>query len=373
MTRKGTFQPGDLAIYFEIDSKVDTNKPEFSFLASKHGKIKTQKYTFGGKGNFVSQGLLMSMKDFPNFICEAGLGNYKYVKKSGLVCVGDFLTKELGVTYADAADNKRKSNGVDKYKKMASRHPKLFRNPIIKRIYKTKFGKKLLFVFFGKSVKKTEWPSWVVKTDEERCQNLPMLFPGDKTKWIATEKIDGTSTTFTMKGFGRKRVFKICSRNVVFDKPDKKCFYDTNVYLEMADKYNIEKVLTDILDDNKNILNFITLQGETYGNGIQKRDYCCSEHCFMAFNLIFGYKDGTTKRFNPIEMTDMLSEKYGIPCVPIVSEEFYIPETCEELLNIATGASKIDGGMREGLVFRTEDGVRSFKAVSNEFLLKYHQ
>ena len=209
MTRKRTFQPGDLAIYFEIDSKVDTNKPEFSFLASKHGKIKTQKYTFGGKGNFVSQGLLMSMKDFPNFICEAGLGNYKYVKKPDLVCVGDFLTKELGVTYADAADNKRKSNGVDKYKKMASRHPKLFRNPIIKRIYKTKFGKKLLFVFFGKSVKKTEWPSWVVKTDEERCQNLPMLFPGDKTKWIATEKIDGTSTTFTMKGFGRKRVFKI--------------------------------------------------------------------------------------------------------------------------------------------------------------------
>ena len=85
------------------------------------------------------------MKDFPNFICEAGLGNYKYVKKPDLVCVGDFLTKELGVTYADAADNKRKSNGVDKYKKMASRHPKLFRNPIIKRIYKTKFGNYCLY------------------------------------------------------------------------------------------------------------------------------------------------------------------------------------------------------------------------------------
>ena len=39
---------------------------EFAFLASKHYKIKTQKYTFGGKGNFISQGLLMSLNDFPN-------------------------------------------------------------------------------------------------------------------------------------------------------------------------------------------------------------------------------------------------------------------------------------------------------------------
>ena len=34
---------------------------------------------------------------------------------------------------------------------------------------------------------------------------------------------------------------------------------------------------------------------------------------------------------------------------------------------------KIDGGMRKGLVFRSQDSTRSFKAVSNEFLLKYHQ
>jgi hypothetical protein len=29
--------------------------------------------------------------------------------------------------------------------------------------------------------------------------------------------------------------------------------------------------------------------------------------------------------------------------------------------------------MREGLVFRDRNGEKSFKAVSNEFLLKYHQ
>ena len=193
----------------------------------------------------------------------------------------------------------------------------------------------------------------------------------DKTPWYATEKIDGTSTTFTMKGFGRKREFYICSRNVVFDKPDKVCFYDTNVYLEMAAKYNIEKVLADLLDTFKDVFEYVTIQGETYGAGVQKRDYGIDYHDFMAFNLIVGYKDGRVKRYNPKEMTMMLS-KYDIPCVPIVSQEFILPDSVEELLDIATGKSTIDGGMREGLVFRSADGVQSFKAVSNEFLLKYH-
>ena len=65
-------------------------------------------------------------------------------------------------------------------------------------------------------------------------------------------------------------------------------------------------------------------------------------------------------------------DTYKVPCVPIVDEHFILPDTIEELLEIATGTSKIDGGMREGLVFRSEDGTKSFKAVSNEFLMKYH-
>ena len=70
-------------------------------------------------------------------------------------------------------------------------------------------------------------------------------------------------------------------------------------------------------------------------------------------------------------MTDFLSA-YGTPCVDIVSEHFIIPETCDDLLAAAGGTSAIDGGMREGLVFRSYDGVKSFKAVDNNFLLKYH-
>ena len=88
----------------------------------------------------------------------------------------------------------------------------------------------------------------------------------------------------------------------------------------------------------------------------------------MAFNLIMSH----TGRWNTKDMKNLL-DKYYIPSVPIIDEHFVLPDTVDELLDYATGKSVIDGKMREGIVFRYKDGSKSFKAVSNEFLLKYHQ
>ena len=372
MVRKDQFQIGDLAIYFEIDSKVP-EKPEFEFLAAKHYKIKTQKYF---KGTVISQGLLMSAEDFgwENTTTDQFAGNTPIIKRpdGSYLTEGDFLTKELEVTYAEAEDNKRKANSADKYKKMAQRRPNIFKKKWAQWMMRRNWGKKVMFFFFGKKKdKKSEWPTWVVKTDEERIQNLVYMIPTfQNEKWIPTEKIDGTSTTFTMKrGKRGKNDFFICSRNVVFDKPDKKCFYETNVYTEMAEKYDIENVLKSILDKNKNLL-FVTIQGETYGEGVQKRDYSIKGHDFMAFNLIFGDANGVPTRKNPMDMSSILSS-YKIPCVPFF-DPIELPDTCDEILALAEGASAIDGLPREGLVLRTLDGCRSFKAVDNGFLLKYH-
>jgi len=354
MTRKGTFQAGDKAVYFEIDSKVPETET-FEFLASKHYKVKTQKYTFGGKGLMISQGLLMSFDDF-------GWNNDKYE-------VGDFLTETLGVKYSVADDNKRKAT-VNKYARMKQRNAKLFEKyKILRTLYNKTWGKKLLFIFLGsrRDARASFWPDWVVKTDEERVQNLPQLFPPDDTTWFVTEKIDGTSTTFTMKRGRRDKVeYYVCSRNVCFDKADKQCYYETNVYTEMAEKYNMEQVLQDILDKNKD-LQFVTIQGETYGKGIQQRDYHMDYVDFKAFNLIYGYKDGSTKRFNPSEMTYIL-DNYNIPCVPILDIDFKLPNTIDEMVAYADGDSIVDGDYREGVVLRTADGVNSFKAVSNYYL-----
>ena len=368
MVRRNTFKKGDYAVYFEIDSKLPEKAP-FEFLASKHYKIKTQKYTFGGKGNFISQGLLMALDDFD--------GNQKWLidfkeKKE----IPYFLTKELEVTYAAAEDNIRKNNRVDKFAKMRNRHQRLFKkNRLVQWLWKRKWGKEILFLFLGNKQDKKGFPSWVRKTDEERVQNLPYLFSErEDIEWIVTEKIDGSSTTFTYKREGKNKGFYVCSRNVCFDTPKKadKCYYSTNIYIEMAEKYNIEEKLKEIAKDLN--AEYVTIQGETFGDGIQKRTYGMKngEHDFRAFNLIVKEKGKEPVRYGSDIMKDYL-EIYDIPSVPILDTHFKLPKTCDEMLEYAEGNSVLDGEPREGVVLRTPDGERSFKAVSNSFLIAYHQ
>ena len=365
MVRKDQFKPGDLGIYFEIDSQVPEKEP-FMFLEAKHFKIKTQKYKTPD-GQFWSQGLLMHAEDFGWEMLDDSIADDE---KNLHFDEGDtrFLTEKLGVTYAVAEDNSRKAGSVDKYKKMAQRNGKLFAHQPFRWLMRHEWGKKLLFVFFGKKKdKKGGWPEWVAKTDEERIECIPYRLT-NKDPWIATEKIDGTSTTFTMKrGKWGKNDFYVCSRNVVFDKPNKNCFYDTNVYIEMAEKYNVENVLASILSDNPD-LDWVTLQGETYGAGIQRRDYGLTEHRFMGFNFITS-KEG---RWNSVRAAKFI-ENYNIPWVPILDENYVLPDTIEELRAFShSEGSRIDGEIKEGIVFRSQDGSMSFKCVDPDFLMKYH-
>lgn len=369
MVRKNQFKVGDYGIYFEIDSKTPEIEP-FNFLASKHYKIKTQKYKTPN-GQFWSQGLLMSAEDFGWKQIQDGIED----NKGKIHKINDesrFLTAALGIKYAAASDNERKANSLDKYKNMANRNKKLFSYFPFAYLMKKNWGKKLLFLFFGnKSDKKYKnWPIWVKKTDEERIQNMPWVL-NNKEPFIVTEKIDGSSTTFTIKrGYFNKYNFYVCSRNVCFNTSDTKCFYDTNIYLEMAEKYNIEEVLKTMLfkDDRFADCDWITIQGETYGLGIQNRDYSIPNHDFAAFNLITS-REG---RLNSIVMKKYL-DMYKIPSVPILNVNYILPDTVEELLKYATNSSQIDGKAREGIVLRLfDDSNFSFKAVSNEYLNKYH-
>lgn len=371
---KGEFTKGDPAIYFEIDSKLPEVEPfsDMEFLSKKHYKIKTQKMC-----KSISQGLLMSARNFGWGIGTDGNRVFMLDTDGERHYADDesrFLTGKLGVTYSIAEDNKRKSKGSgDKYSAMARRHGKLFSKQPFRWLMKRTWGKKLLFVFFGKKRDNNAFPAWVKKTDEERVQNCPWVLKY-KEPFVTTEKIDGTSTTMTLKrgkGLFGKDEFLVCSRNVCFDTPQKAketCWYDTNVYIEMTEKYGIREKMTELLHDKFSDCDWITIQGETYGAGVQKRDYSLKEHCFMAFNFVTS-KDG---RWGTLEMRELLEREYGIPCVPVIEEAYTLPDTVEELLNYATGKSVIDGGMREGIVFRSLDGKKSFKAVSNEYLLKYH-
>ena len=113
----------------------------------------------------------------------------------------------------------------------------------------------------------------------------------------------------------------------------------------------------------------VAIQAEIYGDGIQKRDYSLESRDFMAFNLI----TSTHGRFGTLEMIKYL--KPFVPCVPVVETDINFTDkfaTVEDMLLWAEGDSVVDGKPREGIVFRSLDGIKSFKAVSNSFLLKYH-
>ena len=362
IVQKDQFKVGDPAIYFEIDSRVPSDKECFAFLEKRHYKVKTLKMC-----KTLSQGLLMHAEDFGWTIINDSIADDENQLH---FAVGEsrFLTKKLGVTYADDEDNSRKAPSVDKYKKMAQRHQKLFKKPFIRWMMRHEWGRKLLFVFFGKKKdNKNGWPSHIAaRTDVERIQNCIWLL-NDKQPYVASEKVDGSSfSAMAERGRFDKIKYYICSRNVVFDNPNAECFYDTNIYFEAWNKYNLKEIITKILNDY-NLPN-VAIQAEVYGNDIQKRDYSTKEHKMAVFHIV-----SNCVKF-PMDKVIEICEKYGLPHVPIVDDNYIFPDTIEELQEyVESEPSKIDGLAREGIVFYDKaTGAQYVKFVSPNFLMKYH-
>lgn len=350
VVKKNEFKEKDLGVFFEIDSKLP--ETEWSeFLRPKHFKIKTMKL---GKFGVISQGLVLPMSILPSD------SNCK---------LNDDVTELLGVTYSVEEDNKRKakSNPDEKYNRMARRHPKLARKKWFRWLMKRDWGKRLLFVFLGKSKDKPKnFPDWIKKTDEERVENMKWVLE-NKEPFIKTEKIDGTSTTVFLDLTQKKPDFGVCSRNVRQIDVDQKNYHsqdiEGNVYWEMVIKYNMQSALENISKEHD--VKRIVLQGETYGANLQGNPYKLDDRRFAAFNLIF---DGV--RLGSIEAKEILA-KYDIPFVPIINENYILPDDFEEFKLTADGKSTVnDKCRREGFVYRSLDGQNSFKNVSREFLLK---
>lgn len=347
----GEFHEGDTCVYIEIDSKVPER--EWSeFLRPKHFKVKTMKL---GKFKVISQGLALPLSVF-----DVEIPNE----------IGVDVTNLLGITYSVAEDNIRKAKKVDKYQRMAQRMGKKFSQNPYKWLMKRNWGKVLLFSIYGRTGDKSHsWPSHICsKTDVERIQNMPWML-GDGKAYVATEKIDGSSCTFAAeRGRFGKIDYYVCSRNVVFKNEMQDCFYDSNIYYEMFNKYGIKDVLAAMLEDMK--LDNIAIQAECYGDRVQKRDYSLKngEHKLAVFHIV------TNKEKYPMEKVVEICEKYGLPHVPVLNTEYYFPKDIEELQKYVESApSMIDGKPREGIVFYDkETGQIYTKFVSPEFLLKYH-
>lgn len=351
VSKADNFQPGDKCIYFEIDSLVDAQDERFKFLEKRKYRIKTQRMC-----KTISQGLVMPLSLFPELKDPE---------------VGTDLTEKLNVKYYVPEDNKRKANGVSKkakYQSMASRYPHIFKKKPVRWLMRREWGRKLMFLFFGrKRDKGTAWPSHIAaKTDVERIQNEIWVLK-DKTPYVVTEKVDGSScSVMAEKGRFGKIKYYVCSRNVVFQDEKQKCFYDENIYFEMYHKYNMREILTKILEDYA--LKNVAIQFEVFGPNVQKNDYSLSEREGRVFHIV-----SNREKF-PMDKVVEICEKYGLPHVPIIDDNYILPDTIEEVQAfVESEGSKINGKMKEGVVFYDKaTGQKYFKFVSPEYLMKFH-
>lgn len=358
----GEFHEGDLCVYFEIDSKLP-EKEWSEFMASKKYKVKTMKL---GKFKVISQGLALPISVF-----DVEIPNEEGVD----------VTELLGVTYAVDEDNERKAAKVNKdkkYQSMAARNAKLFKKPAFRWLMRREWGRKLLFAIFGKKKDNPRgWPigkfPGVSKTDQERCENMVWVL-NDKTPFIVTQKCDGSSGTYILERLKKNKFeFYVCSRNVRMAEPDQECFYgDRNYYWEVATKYDIENKMKDYLENNPDV-SFVCWQGEICAPGIQKNPHKLTDTHFYAFHMT----DSKNGRYD-IREAKKIWDSYGIEAVPIVCEDYVMPDDFEEFKLSADGyydPSVCEGNKnckREGFVYyKTTEPNFSFKNVSREYLLKH--
>ena len=349
VSKSDNFKPGDLCVYFEVDSKVPANDERFAFMEKRNYKVKTLRMC-----KVYSQGLIMPITAFPEITTTD-----EHVD----------VTDVLHITYAVEEDNARKNGDPNaKYTSMKARHKKLFKHPLVKKIMRYEWGRKLMFFFFGKKKDNPRtFPThfqFIHKTDEERCENLPWVL-GYKDPLIVTEKLDGTSSTYILEKKGRNKYeFYVLSRNVRQQDENQKTYHDHNIYWDMAFKYDIENKLKQYLEEND--LDYVCIQGESVGS-VQGNPLQLSADDLYVFNFIRSDKGRI-----PSNEGKLIVEKMGMKWVPILDLAFYMPNDMEEFKVMADGKSVVNPKVdREGIVLRDPKTDFSFKNVSRKYLLKH--
>jgi RNA ligase (TIGR02306 family) len=306
VVKKDEVALGDAVVYFEIDSHLPLSDPRFAFLAPRGSKIVNgvdgHVLTTARMRGVYSQGLAMPATLFPELETLAD---------------GEDLATVLGVT---------------KYEK-----------PIPAEIAGKVSG---------------EFPTrFAPKTGAERVQNLTDVFTELRAAydWIATEKVDGESTTFINDG----GTLRVAGREWEFAAPASPA--EATAPWKIAAEY-------DIL--NRLPLGY-TVQGELYGAGVlAKNTLKEAGKKFLIFNVL---RDGV---FVPRSAWPAAIEEIGTPVL-----DLELPATVEEALAQVEGMKSVlnPDVMAEGIVWHNTVGARipelqgrtGMKAINNKWLVKH--
>ena len=195
------------------------------------------------------------------------------------------------------------------------------------------------------------FPSFLRKTDEERIQNLDLEWEElKKLKYYVTEKLDGSSATF----YFRNGEFGVCSRNLELIETEDNTFWKVARQLDLENKM-------------KAFGANISIQGELIGEGIQGNPYKVKGQTVRFFNLF----DIDLGEYHSLSMMEKTFTEMGLEMVPVLDKDFTLPQTIDELLRWTDGKSELNPNFwREGVVIRTLDRKKSFKVISNKFLIE---
>lgn len=320
VTKKGEFSVGDPCVYFEIDSFLPESDARYAFLmkssvrefeGKKGHKLRTVKL----RGQ-ISQGLVLPLSLFPE------LEDYALETLHGVD-----LSEKLGI------------------KKYEAPIPASLAGQV-----------------------KGGFPSFITKTDQERCQNLlEEIFVQNKdARYEVTTKLDGASATFYhLNTDGDERV-GVCSRNLELKINDEN---KDNSFVRVFLDSNLEIALRQVGN--------VAIQGELMGPGIQGNREGLKKHTLFIFdaqNLDTGEFLGSDERLALVEkLYDLGVNPALVQHVPVLQNDTTLGDlgidNVADLLSYAEGTS-LNHAVREGVVFKRLDGDFSFKAISNRFLAK---
>lgn len=302
VVKKGEYQAGDTVIYCEVDTFLPTNVEEFSFLATRGTKTRINPLT----QQEVEGHVLKTMK-------------LRGVVSQGLILpVSDFGLTESSTQ--EEIDEKFKNLGVFKYE------PAL---PV-----------------GGGQI--GSFPAEARKTDSERVQNLTdeFLQSLNADDWYASEKIDGTSSTFVK----RDGKVVVASRNWTVDP-------ETSLQGKIAERLNLSEIMPE----------GSVVQGEIFGEGIQQNPLKISGTRLMVFSS-----------YSPVdeEEFDQFVKEHSVPVL-----DFVLPQTVDEAIeqvnkmkssvNPKVQAEGVVWWNRNGETFDELDDRSNFKAINNAFLMKH--
>ncbi|MBI3231163.1 MAG: RNA ligase (ATP) [Burkholderiales bacterium] len=305
VVKKGEFQAGDIAVYFEIDSFLPDGNPGWQFLVDKQSRIYQEQKghvlrTIRLRGQ-LSQGLL---------VVPALLG------LAAPYTLGQDLSEQLGVLK-----------------------------------YEPPIAPSLSGVAIG------AFPSIIRKTDQERIQNLAnelAQWQQEAARWEITEKLEGSSCTFAWID----NQLHVCSRNLDLQDTPENSLWNAARKLDIAGKMAARY-------SGRNL----ALQGEIIGHGVQGNIYKMQAQEFYLYDV---YDADRAEYFSCNERI-ALAQELALPHVPVIDADFVLDAsvTMESLLAMADGNSVLNTKqLREGLVFKQHGGQVSFKAISNQYLLK---